>query len=94
MVIFLALMLVSNEFIAEKYRSRTLVWTMFAACGTMYLNFLIPHVVHSIKPVWFYLSCIVSLMVVFAIHGFAYAKQRESMTVRVKNYNISMSYNR
>jgi hypothetical protein len=83
-VIFLALMLVSNEFIAEKYRSRTLVWTMFAACGTMYLNFLIPHVVHSIKPVWFYLSCIVSLMVVFAIHGFAYAKQRESMTVRVK----------
>ncbi|WP_083928849.1 DUF2914 domain-containing protein [Geopsychrobacter electrodiphilus] len=83
-VIFLALMLVSNEFIAERYRSRTLTWTMFAACGTMYLNFLIPHVVHSIKPVWFYLSCIFSLTVVFAIHGFAYAKQRESMTIETK----------
>jgi hypothetical protein len=83
-VIFLALMLVSNEFIGKKYRSRTLTWTMFAACGTMYLNFLIPHVVHSIKPVWFYLSCIFSLTVVFTIHGFAYAKQREYMTIEIK----------
>ena len=83
-VIFLALLLVSNEFIAERYRSRTLTWTMFAACGTMYLNFLIPHVVHSIKPVWFYLSCIFSLSVVFAIHAIAYAKQRESITIEIK----------
>jgi hypothetical protein len=83
-VIFLALMLVSNEFIGKRYQSRILTWTMFAACGTMYLNFLIPHVVHSIKPIWFYLSCIFSLTVVFAIHGFAYAKQRASMPTAVK----------
>jgi len=83
-VILLALMLISNEFIAERYRSRTLTWTMFAACGTMYLNFLIPHIVHSIKPIWFYLSCIFSLAVVFAIHAFAYAKQREYVTVEIK----------
>jgi hypothetical protein len=83
-VIFLALMLVSNEFIGKKYQSRTLTWTIFAVCGTMYLNFLIPHMVHSIKPVWFYLSCIFSLTVVFAIHGIAYAKQRASMTIEIK----------
>ncbi|MDF1581417.1 MAG: DUF2914 domain-containing protein [Desulfuromonadales bacterium] len=83
-VIFLALMLVSNEFIAEKYRSRTLSWTMFATCGTMYLNFLIPHFVHSVKPVWFYLSCLFSLAVVFTIHAFAYAKQRQYMSTEVK----------
>jgi hypothetical protein len=83
-VIFLALMLVSNEFIGKKYQSRTLTWTMFAVCGTMYLNFLIPHMAHSIKPVWFYLSSIFSLTVVFAIHGFAYSKQRASMTIEIK----------
>lgn len=83
-VIFLALMLVANEFIGKKYQSRTLTWTIFAACGTMYLNFLIPHMAHSIEPVWFYLSCIFSLTVVFVIHGFAYARQRASMTIEVK----------
>jgi hypothetical protein len=83
-VILLALMLVANEFIGKKYQNRTLTWTIFAACGTMYLNFLIPHMAHSIEPVWFYLSCIFSLTVVFVIHAFAYAKQRASMTIEVK----------
>ncbi len=76
-VVALVLLLVANEFLAESYRKRTMSWTMFAACGTMYLNFLIPHIVNSIQPVWFYLSCILSLTLVFAIHGFAVAKERE-----------------
>jgi hypothetical protein len=83
-VIGLVLLLVANEFLAEKYRSRTLSWAMFTACGTMYLNFLVPHIFHSVRPVWFYLSCILSLAVVISIHGFASAKQRESMPKETK----------
>ncbi len=73
-VIGLVILLIANEFLAEKYRSRTLNWTMLSACGTMYLNFLIPHIAHSIKAIWFYLSCVISLTLVFFIHGFACAK--------------------
>ncbi len=83
-VIGLVLLLIANEFLAEKYRSRTLSWAMFAACGTMYLNFLIPHIFHSIRSVWFYLSCILSLTVVLSIHGFASAKQRELIPEKIK----------
>jgi hypothetical protein len=83
-VICLALLLIGNEFLAKKYVSRTLSWTIFAACGTMYLNFLIPHLIHSIKPLWFYLSCLLSLSLIFAFHGFAGAKGRESMAAETK----------
>ena len=83
-VIGLVILLVGNEFLAEKYRSRTLNWAMLAACGTMYLNFLIPHIAHSVKPGWFYLSCVISLLLVFAVHGFASAKRRESMPLDIK----------
>ncbi len=77
MVVGLVVLLVANEFFAAKYLSRTLSWTLFAACGTMYLNFLIPHIVHSIKPLWFYLSCLISLSLVYGIRRFANAKHRE-----------------
>ncbi|MEN8258350.1 MAG: DUF2914 domain-containing protein [Thermodesulfobacteriota bacterium] len=78
-VVGLIALLVANEFLAEKYLSRTLSWTLFAACGTMYLNFLIPHFVHSIKAIWFYLSCVISLTLVFGIRHFANAPQRHLM---------------
>jgi hypothetical protein len=80
-VIFLVGLLIANEFLAEKYVSRTLTWTLFAVCGTMYLNFLIPHIVHSIKAIWFYLSCVISLALVYAIRRFASAPQRHLLLV-------------
>ncbi len=83
-VIGLVCILVGNEFLAEKYRSRSLSWAMLAACGTMYLNFLIPHIAHSVKPGWFYLSCVISLILVFAIHAFASVKNRETLPVGIK----------
>ncbi|MBU2643674.1 DUF2914 domain-containing protein [bacterium] len=79
-VISLVILLVANEFLADRYTSRTLDWALFAVCGTMYLNFLIPHVVHSIRAAWFYLSCLISLGMIFAIHRFASAKQHERMS--------------
>jgi hypothetical protein len=76
-VICLVGLLIANEFLAEKYLSRTLSWTLFAVCGTMYLNFLIPHIVHSVKARWFYLSCVISLLLVYGIRRLASAPQRE-----------------
>jgi hypothetical protein len=84
-VVGLVMLLVANEFLAKKYLSHTLSWALFAVCGTMYLNFLIPHIVHSIKAVWFYLSCLISLALIYAMHRFASAKQRELMLLNRKN---------
>lgn len=79
-VVGLVILLIANEFLARRYPSRALNWALFAICGTMYLNFLIPHVVHSIRAVWFYLSCLISLAMIFAIHHFASAKQHDFMS--------------
>lgn len=76
-VVGLVALLVGNEFLAEKYLSRTLTWTLFAVCGTMYFNFLIPHIVHSVRAIWFYLSCVLSLALVYGIRYFANAPQRQ-----------------
>lgn len=78
-VVVLVALMVANEFWAEKYLSRTLSWTLFAVCGTMYFNFLIPHIAHSVKAIWFYLSCVLSLALVYGIRHFASAPQREIM---------------
>ncbi|MDP3283942.1 MAG: hypothetical protein Q8M56_05905, partial [Desulfobacterales bacterium] len=81
----LVILLVSNEFLAKKYQGRTLTWALFAACGTMYFNFLIPHIVHSVKAVWFYLSCLISLALIYATHRIASARQRQPMLPGIKN---------
>ncbi len=84
-VVCLVILLVANEFLAKKYQSRTLTWALFAACGTMYFNFLIPHIVHSVKAVWFYLSCLISLALIYATNRFADARQREPILPGIKN---------
>lgn len=78
----LVMLLVANEFIAKKYAIHTLSWALFAVCGTMYLNFLLPHIVHSVMAVWFYLSCLISLALIYAMHRIAGARQSELMPDR------------
>lgn len=80
-VLCLVFLLIANEFLAEQYLSRTLCWTLFAVCGTMYLNFLIPHIVHSIKAIWFYLSCLLSLGLVYAIRRLAVGSIRKHVKI-------------
>ncbi|MBU2514784.1 DUF2914 domain-containing protein [bacterium] len=83
-VVGLVMLLIANEFLAKRYPSRALSWALFAICSTMYLNFLIPHIVHSIRAVWFYLSCLISLVLIFGIHRFASVKQHEIMSLAGK----------
>jgi hypothetical protein len=74
-VLGLGFMLVANEFLGRKYEQQTLTWTIFTLCGVMFLNFLIPHIVHSIHSIWFYLSCFLSLAIVYTIRRFAGAER-------------------
>lgn len=75
-VLGLGVILVANEFLVRKYEKEALSWTIFTLCGVMFLNFLIPHLVHSIHKIWFYLSCFLSLAIVYGIRRFAPAEQR------------------
>lgn len=52
----LAVLLVANEFIHDKYRRFTVTWTLFGLCAILLLNFLLPYLAGSIHFFWFYLS--------------------------------------
>ena len=75
-VLGLGAMLVTNEFLGRKYDQTALTFTIFTLCGVMFLNFLIPHIVHSILGIWFYLSCFLSLAIVYGIRRFSPAEKR------------------
>lgn len=48
--------LIANEFLEDRYRRFTLTWALFGLCAMLLLNFVIPHVLGSIAPIWFLLS--------------------------------------
>lgn len=57
MAAFLGLLLVANEFIGERYGRRfTLTWGLFGLNAILLCNFLLPHLVGSLNPGWFYIS--------------------------------------
>lgn len=65
----LAALLVGNEFFGRHYRRRfTLTWAMFGLCLMLYLNFLLPHLLGSLNPAWFYLSTLLGAGLVVLLH--------------------------
>lgn len=67
LVILLAILLVGNEFLKKHYESFGLNLALFCLLGTMFMNFTIPHVVHSIGFGWFFLSTLLSFGICTAI---------------------------
>ncbi|SHJ29096.1 DUF2914 domain-containing protein [Fibrobacter sp. UWP2] len=61
LVILLAVLLVGNEFLQKKYESFGVSLAFLSLLGTMFMNFTLPHLVHSIGFIWFFLSTILSL---------------------------------
>lgn len=65
LVVILAGFLVANEFLQKKYAMFGFSLALFNLLGTMYLNFLIPHLVDGIGFGWFFISVLVSFGVCF-----------------------------
>lgn len=61
LVIALACLLVGNEFLKKRYESFGVSLAFFCLLGTMFMNFSIPHLVHRIGFIWFFLSTLMSL---------------------------------
>jgi Protein of unknown function (DUF2914) len=56
MVLFLASLLVLNEFLESHYRRFTLSWALFGFCAMLLFNFALPFLLGSVHAIWFYLS--------------------------------------
>lgn len=63
----LAVLLIANEFIEDKYRRFTLTWTVFGLCAILLFNFLLPFIMGSIHFVWFYLSTLAGALLVYGL---------------------------
>lgn len=63
----LAVLLVVNEFIEDKYRRFTLTWTIFGLCAILLFNFLLPFIMGSINFIWFYLSTLAGALLVYGL---------------------------
>lgn len=58
----LAGLLIANEFLENAYKRFTLTWTLFGFCTILLFNFVIPYVVGSVNPIWFYLSVALAVL--------------------------------
>ena len=66
-VLVLAALLVGNEFLKEKYENFGICLAFLCLLGTMFFNFLIPHLVHGMGPFWFFLSTLLSAVVCYLL---------------------------
>ena len=63
--------MVANEFLHKHERLRSLVWAIYAISVVMWLNFLLPHLLKSVKPAWFYVSTILACVAIVGTHTLA-----------------------
>ncbi len=64
MVGSLACLLILNEFLHTRYTRIGLSWSLLCLVGIMYLNFVLPHLVHSVSVFWFLLSTLVGFALI------------------------------
>ena len=75
LVILLAILLVGNEFLQKKYESFGVSLAFFCLLGTMFMNFAIPHLVHHIGFIWFFLSTLLSFGMCILIWKISHRKK-------------------
>ena len=66
-VLVLATLLVGNEFLKEKYEKFGVCLAFLCLLGTMFFNFLIPHLVHGIGAFWFFFSTFLSIGICYLL---------------------------
>lgn len=77
-VLFLAALLIGNEFLESAYSELTLSWAFFTLSAIMFLNFALAHLFRSINTFWFYLGTLAAVLLVLAVRRVSRA---ESATV-------------
>ncbi|MBP5247565.1 MAG: DUF2914 domain-containing protein [Fibrobacter sp.] len=85
LVALLAGFLVANEFLQNSYAKFGFTLALFNLLGTMYLNFLIPHLVDGIGFLWFFISVVLSFGICFG----AFFLSKRSKRVLVAPVGIS-----
>ncbi len=68
--------MVANEFLHKRDNLKTVVWAIYAISIVMWLNFLLPHVLKSVQPAWFYVSSGTGLGLVVGAHRLAGLSRR------------------
>lgn len=66
-VLVLFALMVFNEFARRDDSQRELLWGIYCVSLVMLLNFGLPHLVGSVKPVWFYVSSAVAVALVLGL---------------------------
>lgn len=64
-VVALIALLIVNEFLRERYVRTALTWSLLLLAGAMYLNFVVPHLVHGVGTFWFVLSSTIALLLLW-----------------------------
>lgn len=66
--LFLAILLVANEFLESEYKRFTLSWALFGLCAMLLFNFALPFLLGSIHAVWFYLSTLLGAALAYWLY--------------------------
>lgn len=92
LVLFLAMLLVGNEFLQKTYERFGISLAFFCLLGTMFLNFTIPYLVHRIGFVWFLLSTLLSFGICVGIQRFSHHKKRVLVAPAVISSVLVVAY--
>lgn len=92
LVLMLAVLLVGNEFLQKKYESFGVSLAFFCLLGTMFMNFTIPHLVHRIGFLWFFLSTLASFGVCIGIQRLSHHKKRVLIAPAVISTALIVAY--
>lgn len=79
--------MVANEFLHKRENLKTVVWAIYAISIVMWLNFLLPHMLKSVQPAWFYVSSAAGLALVVAAHRLA-GQTRRSLAAPVTGVGL------
>ncbi|HEX6159716.1 MAG TPA: DUF2914 domain-containing protein, partial [Thermoanaerobaculia bacterium] len=78
-VLFLAALLVGNEFLHSAYSELTLSWVFFTLSAIMFFNFALAHLFRSISTFWFYLGTLIAALLVVALRQ---TSRHDSATIK------------
>jgi len=91
-VLILAVFLVANEFLKRKYENFAISLAFFCLLGTMFINFLIPHLVHRMGTFWFFLSTFLSAAICYMLWTFSSRKRNFLVAPAIITVSLCIAY--